>query len=152
RRGQPPVRAPRGPGGHTPAGAGASPVAPGVVPPVTTSFEGLANIDGVFPPDTNGDVGPTHYVQWINTSFAVFDKTGTMLFGPAEGDTLWQGFGGVCEQNNEGDPVTLYDPLADRWVMSQFGFNVSLRGEELPPFVECVAVSQTPDPTGAWFR
>ncbi len=154
RRGQPPVRAPHRSDGQRPAGSAApvAPVAPGIVPPVTTSFEGLANVDGVYPPDTQGDVGPNHYVQWINTSFAVFDKTGTMLFGPAEGDTLWQGFGGVCERNNQGDPITLYDPLADRWVMSQFGFNVDLRGNELPPFVECVAVSQTPDPTGAWFR
>jgi hypothetical protein len=152
RRGVPPVRAFGAGSVHAPVDQAAQPTAPGVAPPVATSFDGLGNVDRVFPPDTEGDVGTNHYVQWINTSFAVFDKAGHGLFGPAEGKTLWQGFGGVCQKRNQGDPVALYDPLADRWVMSQFGFRLDQHGNELPPFVECVAVSRTPDPTGKWFR
>ncbi len=42
------------------------------------------------PPDTNGAIGATQYVQWVNTAFAVFNKsTGAMIFGPANGNTLW---------------------------------------------------------------
>ncbi|MDP9342134.1 MAG: hypothetical protein M3Q23_08545 [Actinomycetota bacterium] len=152
RRGVPAVQPAGAASGHRPLDQAVQPVAPGVVPPVHTSFEGLANVDGVYPPDSEGDVGPGEYVQWINSSFAIFDKSGHRLFGPAEGNTLWQGFGGVCQKENQGDPIVLYDPLADRWVMSQFAFNVDQHGHELPPFVECVAVSQTPDPMGKWFR
>src|SRR5215471_1228316 len=55
------------------------------------------------PPDTNASVGTTQIVQWVNTSFAVFDKaTGAVLFGPAAGNTLWSGFGGKCQTNNDG--------------------------------------------------
>jgi hypothetical protein len=152
RRGVPAVPAAGSAPGHRLLDQAVQPVAPGVVPRVQTSFDGLANVDAVFPPDSEGDVGPDQYVQWVNTSFAIFDKSGHMLFGPAEGRTLWQGFGGVCQKQNQGDPIVLYDPLADRWVVSQFGFNVDQHGHELPPFVECVAVSQTPVPTGKWFR
>jgi len=98
------------------------------------------------PPDTTGEAGLTQYVQWVNTSFAVFDKaTGTKLYGPAGGNTIWSGFGGDCETRNDGDPVVQYDQLADRWVMTQF----SLREGN---YLQCVAVSQTPDALGAWHR
>src|SRR5919197_4105030 len=61
------------------------------------NFEGVG--DGAYgytvnvaPPDTNGAVGATQYVQWVNTSFAVFDKqSGALLYGPAAGNTLWSG-------------------------------------------------------------
>ncbi len=85
------------------------------------SFGGIGNTAGVLPPDTNGDVGPHHYVQWVNLSFAVYDKnTGGALYGPADGSTLWSGFGGPCQTSNDGDPIVLYDEKADRWLMSQF--------------------------------
>jgi len=123
------------------------------------SFEGISNDDNIsvtgvapVPPDPNGDVGLNHYVQWVNIVFAVYDKTGNLLYGPAAGNTLWTGFGGVCETNNQGDPVVLYDWQADRWFMSQFGFDVDTSGNPIGPFYQCIAVSQTPDPTGGWYR
>ena len=125
----------------------------------------ISNFDGIgqgvppsfvvccTPPDTNGAVGLTHYVQWVNTSFAVFDKTsGNMLAGyPVLGNTLWQGFGGPCETNNDGDPVVLYDRLNDRWIFGQF----AVRGSNntiLNPTLQCIAVSTTSDATGSYFR
>ena len=100
------------------------------------------------PPDTNGAVGATQYVQWVNTSFAVFDKaTGARVFGPAAGNSLWQGFGGPCETTNSGDPVALYDKAANRWVMTQFSINQSAS-----QFFQCVAVSTTSDATGTYHR
>ena len=79
-----------------------------------------------------------------NLSFQIFNKTGTSLFGPAANNTLWAGFGGACQAQNAGDPVVLYDRLSNRWFLSQF--------TSAAPFFFCVAISQTPDPTGAYFR
>ena len=99
------------------------------------------------PPDTNGRVGAKQYVQWNNTSFAVFDKTtGERLFGPVAGNTLFQSLGGDCATHNDGDPVVSFDILAGRWVLSQFVVGGS------PDFShQCVAVSQTEDATGEYF-
>jgi hypothetical protein len=118
-----------------------------LMPSPLLNFEGVGNINGVAPPDTNGDVGPNHYVQWVNLSLAVYSKAGTLLLGPMAGNELWSGFGGVCETTNHGDPIVLYDHLADRWMLSQFSVGGGPDG-----FHQCIAVSQTGDPTGAWHR
>ncbi|HEV8367731.1 MAG TPA: fibronectin type III domain-containing protein [Pyrinomonadaceae bacterium] len=98
------------------------------------------------PPDTNGEVGASQYVQIVNEGFEVFDKTdGSSLLGASGISTLWQGFGGVCETSGHGDPVALYDQLADRWVITQFA------GASVPTD-ECVAVSTTGDATGSYHR
>ena len=124
----------------------AAPIAPNA--PVTiANFDGVTNVNGVLPPDTNGDVGPNHYMQWVNLSFAIYSKTGTLLYGPAAGNTLWSGFGGVCQTRNDGDPIVLYDHLADRWMVSQFAVPGGTSG-----YHQCIAISQTGDPTGAWYR
>ena len=121
------------------------------------NFEGLgAGLPGfvvaAVPPDTNGAVGLTQYVQWVNTSFAVFDKTtGNIALGPVAGNSLWQGFGGNCETNNDGDPVVLYDKAADRWIFTQFSVRTT-PPPGLGPFLQCVAVSTTSDATGTYNR
>jgi hypothetical protein len=117
-------------------------------PVATTNFDGVNNVNSVLPPDTNGDIGPNHYVQWVNLSFAIYSRTGSVLYGPANGKTLWQGFGGPCESRNDGDPIVLYDEHADRWLMSQF----ALPNFPFGPFYQCIAVSQTGNPTGAYHR
>jgi len=123
-----------------------APIAPNA-PATIVNFDGVNNVNGVLPPDTNGDVGPNHYMQWVNLTFAIYSKTGTLLYGPAAGNTLWSGFGGVCQTSNDGDPIVLYDHLADRWMVSQFAVPGGSSG-----YHQCIAVSQTGDPTGAWYR
>jgi hypothetical protein len=109
------------------------------------NFDGLS-ANGSAPPDTNGAVGATQFVQWVNTEFAVFDKsTGQVVYGPAAGNSLWTGFGGGCEFSNDGDIVAQYDKLNSRWVMSQFAISST-------PFLQCVAVSTTSDATGSYNR
>src|SRR3979490_89870 len=129
------------------------------IPSTAANFDGVGNgfsgPQGTFtvnsaPPDTNGSLGPNHYFQIVNTDFAIFNKTGTVLYGPVPINTLWSGFGGGCQANNDGDPVVIYDPIADRWVISQF--SVTGANGSSKPFLQCVAVSQTPDPTGAYYR
>lgn len=112
-----------------------------------TTFEGINQAGGCgncAPPDTNGDVGPNHYVQTVNSSFAIYSKTGTKLYGPAAINTIWTGFGGQCQTRNDGDPIVLYDSMADRWLISQFTATA--------PYNECIAISTTGDPTGTWYR
>jgi hypothetical protein len=116
----------------------------GIPSPIIT-FDGNSNLCGCSPPDPNGAVGPNNVVTMANLHFQIFDKSGNSLFGPAANNTLWSGFGGDCQTDNAGDPVVLYDQLADRWILTQF----TASG---PTFFECVAVSQTNDPTGSYFR
>lgn len=109
----------------------------------------------VAPPDTTGDVGPNHYVQWVNLRYSIY----TLLRGvnneitgfvpvagfPKNGNVVWQGFGGRCGSDNDGDPIVQYDQLADRWVLTQFAVSAQ-------PYTQCVAVSTSPDPTGTYHR
>src|SRR6185295_14469572 len=121
--------------------------------PAGLSFDGVGVGVGGFapssnPPDVNGRVGATQYVQWNNTSFAVFNKTtGALVYGPAAGNTLFQKLGGVCASHNDGDPVVAYDVLAGRWILSQF-----VVGGPTGSFShQCIAVSVTQDATGAYY-
>src|SRR5438309_4088678 len=125
-------------------------VAPNVAAAMN-NFDGIA-FPGVgcncAPPDTNGAVGKTQYVQIVNEGFQVFDKVTTnSLLGPNSISSVWTGFGGVCETSGSGDPVMLYDHLADRWVITQFA------GASGGPITdECVAVSTSADATGTYNR
>jgi len=115
---------------------------PGLTPIVGVNFEGIP-ATGVLPPDTVGAVGPNHYVQMVNSAFAIYDKNGTLLAGPSQINSLWQGFGGPCETDNDGDPIVRYDHLADRWLISQFAVNENM---------QCIAVSRGGNPiTSGWF-
>ncbi len=115
------------------------------LPTSGVSFDGMMNTTGATPPDTVGDVGPNHYVQMVNSRFQIFSKTGTPLFEPANINTLFAGFGGPCQTQNAGDPVVLYDQLADRWLLTQF----TATG---PEYFNCVALSTSNDPTGTYYR
>jgi len=114
------------------------------IPGPIISFDGNVNLCGCSPPDPNGAVGPNHVVTMSNLHFQIFNKSGTSLFGPAANNTLWSGFGGGCQTQNAGDPVVLYDQLADRWLLSQFTSSA--------PYLQCVALSQTNDPLGSYYR
>jgi hypothetical protein len=121
-------------------------LAPSIPAPIL-SFDGIP-FPGVIcncaPPDTNGEVGQTQYVQIVNEGYQVFDKTtGNSIFGPASIESIWTGMGGVCETSGNGDPVVLYDQIANRWLISQFANGLH---------DECVAVSTTNDATGTYAR
>lgn len=119
----------------------------GAIPNPIVSFNAQNNISGVNPPDPAGDVGPNHYVAMSNLSLQIFSKTGTSMLGPIFTNTLWTGFTGPCELQNSGDPIVLHDQFADRWIITQF-----TSGAVSGQFFNCIAISQTPDPTGAYFR
>jgi hypothetical protein len=124
---------------------------PGVnIPTPIRTFDGIP-FPGVgcncAPPDTNGAVGLTQYVQIVNEGYQVFDKaTGSSVLGPNSISSIWSGFGGVCQSGGKGDPVMLYDHLANRWLISQFAGSGSAVTDE------CVAISTTSDATGSYYR
>jgi hypothetical protein len=108
---------------------------------------------GGTPPDNNGSVGNNQFVQTVNTDYQVWslnraNKTATSIAGPAAMNTLWDGFGGACEGQNSGDPVVLYDKVANRWLLSQFTSDADGAGL----FYQCVAISTTADATGTYAR
>lgn len=126
------------------------------MPPPIKNLDGIAFTFSGWPPDPNGDVGLNHYIQAVNISFAIYSKTVTLLSGPTDINTLWLGAstGTPCDENNRTDPIVLYDQLADRWLLSNVAYAADLlTGAPLPPFYECIAVSQTSDPvSGGWYR
>src|SRR5271166_2802314 len=110
---------------------------------VGNGFPGYSVPDA--PTDVNLAVGDTQVVQWVNVSYAVFDKTsGAVISGPIAGNAFWSGFGGPCETSNSGDIIAQWDKIAHRWLMSQNVFS--------SPYMTCVAVSTTPDATGTYYR
>ena len=118
------------------------------------TFEGPSNEDNrrifgfrVNPPDPNGDVGRNHYVAMVNLAFAVYTKQGQLLLGPLDTGTLWQGFAIPDCTDPSGDPIVVFDEKANRWILTQFTTRFDTN-----QFFNCVAVSQTPDPTGPYFR
>lgn len=159
-RGGPPVALPLRPIPRPRALPGMDPVlqrfaASPQLPALSKNFDGVGNgfsgpqgafIVNAAPPDPNLAVGPNHIVQLVNTALAVWDKaTGSVVYGPVAINTLWSGFGGGCQTNNDGDPIALYDAMSDRWVITQFSVSTT-------PYLECVAVSTTGDPTGTYNR
>ena len=121
------------------------------MPTPTLSFDGIANIDNanaygllIIPPDMNGDVGPEHYVQVVNSLLRVYSKNGTPVTPPVKLSDIFAPLGTPCSARNDGLPNVLYDPLADRWLVSQV---CSLA----PPFRQMVAVSRTSDPAGQYY-
>ncbi|MCS6874564.1 MAG: FG-GAP-like repeat-containing protein [Pyrinomonadaceae bacterium] len=121
------------------------------MPQPSLVFDGISSNDNaaaygfrIVPPDTNGDVGYNHYVQAVNSLVRIFDKQGNPLTPPFKLSMLFEPLGTPCSTRNDGDPIVLYDSLADRWFISQFCIF-------FPPFRQMVAVSKTGDPTGEYF-
>lgn len=144
--------------------AGIDPLAAKSSGPTDANVLPLASTNGVpvdpnrrvAPPDTTGDVGRNHYVQWVNLRYSIYTLTrdaNNKISGfnlvpgfPKQGNVIWSGFADTaCATNNDGDPIVQYDQFADRWVLTQFSVSTT-------PYKQCVAVSTTPDPTGTYHR
>ncbi len=120
-------------------------------PTFSLEFEGIGDANSFCncePPDNDGAPGTTQYVQYVNTAYQVFDKSGNTLLGPLAGNSFWSGFSGECSTENQGDPIVRFDAAAQRWVVAQFALGPNFTG----PFFECVAVSTTDDATGSYNR
>jgi hypothetical protein len=105
-------------------------------------FDGISS-PGYAPSDSNMAIGPNHIVETVNVQFAVYNKSGATLAGPTNIQSLFTPLGGDCGTGTYGDPIVLYDRPADRWLVSMIGRGVTKS--------ECIAVSKTNDPAGAYF-
>ncbi len=121
------------------------------MPPPVLSFDGLSDADNVnaygllvFPPDANGDIGPQHYVQAVNSLVRVFDRNGNALTPPISLIDIFAPLGTACSQRIDGLTNVLYDPLADRWILTQIC-------TDFPPFKQMIAISRDNDPTGDFY-
>ncbi|MEM1095501.1 MAG: choice-of-anchor D domain-containing protein [Bacteroidota bacterium] len=119
-------------------------LAPGPAPFV--NFDGPAvsdNPSGLAPPDPSGAIGINQYVQMSNLITEIFDRDGNSLTGPFPSNAFFTGLGGACQNDNDGDPIVIYDAINDRWVVSQFAVTTGTS--------QCIAVSETGDATGDYF-
>lgn len=117
-------------------------------PPLIQNFDGLGPMDNTCTnPDTEGDVGPNHYMQMVKRSFAIWDKEGNLLYGPANNKTLWSNLPGPWLDHWFTDPIVVYDHLADRWLASNMVYEIQTEYV----YWEVIAISATPDPLGEWY-
>jgi hypothetical protein len=133
------------------------PLAP--MPSAIQNFAGLSFADTCdggqcgagWPPDPNGDVGLSHYILAVNDAYAIYDKTGTLLASFTENQLWSTGGANPCNGDSLGDPIVLYDPLADRWILTHIAFAFS-GNDPVSPFYQCIAASKTSDPVaGGWW-
>jgi hypothetical protein len=115
-------------------------VLPAVAATKGIDFEGIG-AQGWAPSDSNMAVGPNHVVETVNVDVAVYSKSGVLLSGPTYFGTFFAPLGGNCAAGSS-DPIVNYDRLADRWIISDIGIAST--------YTECVGVSKTNDPTGAY--
>jgi hypothetical protein len=132
------------------AGAAVEQTSPGTRPgaELIDSFDGLGvGFDGPQGPSTGRNpsdnslaVGPDHIMQTVNSRLAIFtkkgkkfDTTGRILYGAVPNNTVFKGFGGTCEERNNGDTVVRYDQLADRWLIVMPIFRRAAARPDQPP-------------------
>jgi hypothetical protein len=139
------------------AAVGVLPAPPAVAMPTTLlNFTGQADaaVGTISPPDPMGAAGSNNYVQVVNLNIEVWNKSGTVVAASKSLKSLWAGYTGTnaangCATRNDGDPIVRYDQMAGRWLVAQFSLpNQSTTGG---PSFDCVAVSKTGDPTGAYW-
>ncbi len=109
---------------------------------IIENFNGLTTSSS--PPDCNGSAGPEHFFQTVNVKYSIYDKSGNQVVAPTNLNTLFAGVPGA--NNNDGDPILLYDDNADRWLAAEFS------GAYTNPDYMMIAISVTNDPTGDWYR
>jgi hypothetical protein len=127
-------------------------------PSPSVNFPGLdfATWGSGHPPDPVGDVGPNHYIQAVNASAGIYSKSGGALLAAFNFNALMsQGhFGNLCDTNNFGDPIVLYDTFEDRWILTDFAFQLNGAGDVVNPpgAFQCFAVSKTGDPISGGYN
>lgn len=126
------------------------------MPTPSATYPGMSASEGgcnCTPPDTDGDVGPNHYIQSVNSSIKIYDKAGNVLLPATTYNSFFSGLaasGTPCGLGqNGGDGFVFYDHTVDRWVVSDFAYT-AFPGPG--PFYQCIGVSKTSDPvSGGWW-
>ncbi|HEX8499050.1 MAG TPA: hypothetical protein VF659_00565 [Pyrinomonadaceae bacterium] len=144
--GRPAAGAPSAPAPLPLDDAGA-PLAPSPSP--STAYNALEDgpkVDGPFvgyfniPPDTQGAVGLDKVFTNTNTNYRVHNKATGAPLSTVSSDAFWAASGGF----GFFDPRVVYDPYNHRWILAIAADSQSANSSVV------VAVSQTPDPQGAY--
>ncbi len=123
----------------SPAGASEEEISPSVSP----DFPAIGDDNTSIPPDTHGAVGPNHVMTMLNTQVRIQDRSGTTNFSTVSLNNWWSSVGGFSYAF---DPKVLYDPYNNRWIAT------ACTDAQIGSSSVLIAVSQTSDPTGAWYR
>ncbi|MDB6054117.1 MAG: hypothetical protein JWN25_1640 [Verrucomicrobiales bacterium] len=98
------------------------------------------------PSDCNGTIGPNHFVEFINGTFAVYNRTNGFRVFLSSDVSFWQNAGITFDANAfVSDPRLIYDPTSARWFACQIDVPVSGINNRV-----LLAVSKTSDPTAGW--
>jgi subtilisin-like proprotein convertase family protein len=137
---------------RVPAGKQNGTLAPQVMPTPTVNFETISLTDttalpgqGFLPPDTVGEIGPAHFVQMVNSAYRIYNRAGVPQIVLTSIGAIWGTIPGACANSEDGDPIVMYDQLADRWLLSEFCTVANPNNHQL------IAISKTNDPTGAYY-
>jgi hypothetical protein len=127
-------------------------ITPRVMPTPSVNFEGISLTDttslpgqGFLPPDTVGEIGPNHFVLMVNSAFRIYNRAGVPQIPLTSIGALFATIPGPCAFSEDGDPIVLYDQLADRWLLSEFCVTANPNTHQL------IAISTTNDPTGSYY-
>ena len=111
----------------------------------------FGDISQADPPDSNGAIGPSHFVEFLNGVFSVYNKTdGTSILGISDIDFWSQANVNISSTSGISDPRVIYDPISQRWFATQVDFNANATDPTLQANNFLLAVSDTIDPTGTW--
>ncbi|MCX6286960.1 MAG: hypothetical protein NTY96_07585 [Bacteroidetes bacterium] len=113
---------------------------------VLASFDGQLQYPEYLPPDANGDVSSSYYVQTINHTISVYTKSGQLVWGPVPIRQIFGSLPGTNQTFNDRGPIVLYDDQADRWLLGE----VSIRDFYPNEVYFLVAVSSSSNPAGTW--
>jgi hypothetical protein len=99
---------------------------------------------GAFiPPDQGSAVGPNHYVELTNDTYAIYNKNGTVAVPPTPLSTFFANAGVAGLGTSISDPRIVYDQASGRWFVAMITTSSNSNSIVL-------AVSQTSDPTAVW--
>jgi len=108
-----------------------------------------------LPPDGNGVIGPTRFMEFVNGAVAVYNRTNGNSVQRKSDTKFWSDAGLIISPDSAvTDPRVIYDPLSQRWFATQVDFDATLASSGGDPTTEAndflLAVSTTSSPTGPW--
>jgi len=135
-----------------------SPLARGQVEvQIGKNFHGSAYVTNSqsLPADANGAIGPSHFMEFLNGTVAVYNKTTGLSVQRKSNVSFWTDAGvAISPDADVTDPRVIYDPTIQRWFASQIDFDATAAASGQDPTLEAnnflFAVSDSSDPRGSW--